>query len=181
MSAELVDLPDGPCTHACKALNMIRSLVVVSLVVSSAVGCSSSTSSACGPGIREALDPNSLVHVLPGAPTPHYESTPPTSGAHQPTPPITGVQTAPIAPQVQVGILEQGRVLLQYRGLDPTDIRALRELASPMVVVAPARSLPGKSTVVATAWVTKQSCDRLDVPTLEKFVISHKGKGPGRP
>lgn len=181
MTVEPIGLPDGPHTHACKALTMIRSLVVASLLVSSVVGCSGSTASACGPQIREALDPSSLVHVLPGAPTPHYESSPPTSGAHQPTPPITGVQTTPIAPQVQVGILEQGRVLMQYRGLDPTDVGALRKLASPTVVVAPARSLPGSATVVATAWVTKQSCNRLDVPTLEKFVTSRNGKGPGRP
>ena len=181
MTGELIGFHDGPSAHACKALDMIRSLVAASLLVSSAVGCSGSTASACGPQIREALDPNSLVHVLPGAPTPRYESSPPTSGAHQPTPPITGVQTTPIAPQVQVGILEQGRVLLQYRGLDPAGERALRELASPTVVVAPARSLPGKSTVVATAWVTKQSCNRLDVPTLEKFVASRVGNGPGRP
>lgn len=181
MTAELIDFPDGPCAHACNALDMMRSLVMVSLLVSSVIGCTDSSARACGPSVREALDPSSLVHVLPDAPTPHYQTMPPTSGAHQPTPPITGVQTTPIAPQVQVGILEQGRVLLQYHGLDPTKLRALRELASPKVVVAPARSLPGKSTVVATAWVTKQSCDSLDVPTLKKFVASQIGKGPGTP
>jgi hypothetical protein len=130
---------------------------------------------------RDALDPGSLTHVLPGAPTPSYLTDPPTSGAHQPTPPVTGVRRKPIDPQIQVGILEQGHVILQYRGLDPAQVTELRRLASSTVVVAPAPSLPGDAKVVATAWVTRQVCRGLDVPALRAFARDRSGKGPGRP
>ena len=120
-------------------------------------------------------------HVLPGAPTPSYLTDPPSSGAHQPTPEVKGFRTRPIEPQIQVGILEQGRVLVQYQGIDRAEVAELRGLVSPEVVVAPAASLPGGARVVATAWVTRQVCTSVDLGQLRHFVSVRSGKGPGRP
>lgn len=154
---------------------------IAALLVVSCGSCSSSGGGACGPITRDALDPSSLTHVLPGAPTPSYLTDPPTSGAHQPTPAVEGFQKRPLAPQIQVGILEEGRILVQFHGLDQGDVDELRGLVSSKVVVAPASSLPGDAHVVATSWVTRQVCTAVDVGQLRHFVEARSGKGPGRP
>ena len=140
-------------------------------------GTTSSAGRACSPITREALDPGSIQHVLPGA-QPHYLTDPPTSGAHQPSPPVAGVQTKPIGRPVQVGILEQGHIVVQYRGVSAADVAALRTLVGPRVVVAPAASLPAGQRVVATAWLYKQVCRAVDLPTLRRFIAARAGKGP---
>lgn len=160
---------------------MLRFAVALATVLVLSTGCGGSSNAACGPIVREALDPSSLTHVLPGAPAPHYVTSPPTSGAHQPTPGLTGIQRRPIDPQVQVGALEQGQVLLQYHGLTPPQVKSLQAMASDTVVVAPAKKLPGGDQVIATAWVTKQSCTALDLATLRTFVTTRADRGPGRP
>jgi len=142
-------------------------------------GCGSSSASggACAPAIHEALDPGSIQHVLPGA-EPHYLTDPPTSGAHQPSPPIRSLQTSPLSRPVQVGVLEQGHIVVQYRGIPAADVTALRTLVGPRVVVAPAASLPRGQHVVATAWLYKQVCRAVDLPTLRRFITARAGKGP---
>lgn len=135
-------------------------------------------SGACGPVQREPLDTRG-IHVLPGAAATEYRTDPPTSGPHQPAPSTEDVRSEPIAPEVQVGLLEEGRVLLQHHGLSTVDQDALEALAGDGVVVAPAESLPDDAAVVATAWVTKQVCATLDVAALEGFAADHEGKGPG--
>ncbi len=154
-------------------------LVVALLTVVGAAGCGSSNDRACGPVVHDPLDPGSGVHVLPGAPTPSYLVNPPTSGAHQPGPSIDGPVRTPIAPQLQVGVLEEGRVLIQYEGVSDADVAKLEALDSDQVLVAPASSLPGDTVVSATAWVTHQNCRAVDIDTLETFARHFAGKGPG--
>ena len=48
-----------------------------------------------------------------------------------------------------------------------------------MVVVAPNPDLPDGAEVVATAWVTKQTCEAFDRGALEAFAQDQVGKGPG--
>jgi hypothetical protein len=125
---------------------------------------------------REALDPNER-HVLPGAPDPTYRTDPPTSGPHEPGAPLAGVLTAPVSRPRQVGALEGGGVLLQYRDLTPEQQRELEALASDKVAVVPNSSLPDR--VVATAWLYKQVCSSVDAGALRSFVDQHVGRGPG--
>ena len=66
-------------------------------------GGGGSAADGCDPVRTEPLDRQYLVHVLPGAPDPEYRTDPPTSGPHQPTPPIEGVVTKPLSRPVQVG------------------------------------------------------------------------------
>ena len=138
-----------------------------------------SAADGCDPVRSEPLDRQYLVHVLPGAPDPDYRTDPPTSGPHQPTPPIEGVVTKPLSRPVQVGLLEEGRVLLQHDGLSVADRDRLEELAGEMVVVAPNPDLPDGAEVVATAWVTKQTCKAFDRGALEAFAQEQVGNGPG--
>jgi len=132
---------------------------------------------ACGPVRREPLDSRSF-HLLPGADEPTYRTDPPTSGPHiaSATPP--SVSPDPISAPVQVGMLEEGTVLIQHRGLDATDREAVEGLGGDGVVVAPAESLPEDATVVVTAWVTKQVCTGVDVDALRDFARDHRGEGP---
>lgn len=135
------------------------------------------TASTCGPIIREALDPAYVVHVL-GEPTDvTYRSEPPTSGPHQPGPEAGGVLARPLSRPRQVGILEQGGILIQHLpDLASPAVEQLESLAGPGVVVAPNADLP--APIVATAWTYKRTCDAVDLASLRQFVAQRGGKGP---
>lgn len=153
----------------------LRAITAATLAVG-ALGCGSDAASGCGPIRREALDSEYLVHVIDVDAPVEYASDPPTSGPHQPSPPVSGVVDAPIPRPIQVGILERGDVLIQHRpDLDADALEALRSLAATGVVIAPAPDLP--DPVVATAWVHKRSCAEVDVDALQAFVDERLGKG----
>jgi hypothetical protein len=138
---------------------------------------SSGADGGCGPIRREALDPGFLVHVL-GEAQASYQTDPPTSGPHQPSPPVEGVLAEPLSRPIQVGVLEAGDVLLQHRPDLPADQRrALEGLAGDGVVVAPNPDLD--QAVVATAWLYKRTCDEVDLDALEDFAAQRQGKAPG--
>ena len=122
----------------------------------------------CGASRREAAAPDSSVHVVAGAEA-TYQSEPPTSGPHSPAPGAVVFDRSLTGPE-QVGILETGAVLVQYRPdeLDPPDRQVLVELARPEVRIAPNPALP--SPVVLTAWTAKQQCDAVDAATIAEFV-----------
>jgi hypothetical protein len=143
-----------------------------------APACSGGSDAACGPVRREVLDSAYLVHVLDDRDTSiEYGSNPPTSGPHKPGPELPPTVDEPITKPVQVGALEQGRVLVQYRpSLDEADRAALEDLGSDDVTVAPNPDLDDE--VVATAWLFKRSCSEVDVDALRTFIEERVGKGP---
>jgi hypothetical protein len=160
----------------------VRRLVVAGLLaVGSLVGCGGGDGSdgGCGPVRREPLDSRS-VHVLPGAEEPEYRTDPPTSGPHLPSPSTSEVRDDPIAAPVQVGLLEEGDVLIQHVGLSSAERSEVEDLAGDGVIVAPATSLPEGASVVATAWVTKQVCETVDLASLRTFATDHVDQGPGQ-
>jgi hypothetical protein len=153
---------------------------LVPLLLAACGGGSDAAGGACGPITREALDSSYLVHVLADsedAEDVEYTSDPPTSGPHQPGPVGGGSLDEPLPRPRQVGILELGFVLLQYRpDLPSADLIALHALAGPGVVVAPNPDLP--APVVATAWTYKRTCDAVDVAALRAFIDARSGHGP---
>lgn len=163
----------GPSTLV---FRRVLGLVLLAVMTTGCAG--SDRPAACGPISQEALDPNFLLHVLPGAAGVRYRTDPPTSGAHQPAPRLARVQRRPLPRPVQVGVLEGGDVLLQYRGLSQPDIDRLERLAGGHVVVAPDPDLPRRFPVVATGWIYKRTCTSLDTSALEDFVDQRAGKGP---
>jgi hypothetical protein len=75
---------------------------------------------------------------------------------------------------VQVGLLEAGRVLIQYdTDLDDATLAELADLDQ-RVVVAPNVDLP--QPVVATAWRHKMECSEASVPDLRDFVAEFAGR-----
>lgn len=155
--------------------------IALCLVIAATVACTgggASDDGPCGPVRRESLDPRS-VHVLPGADAPDYRTDPPTSGPHLPSPSNESVRTETLARPVQVGILEEGGVVIQHTGLSPAQQEEVEGLAGTGVVIAPADSLPDGAVVMATAWVTKQACAEVDVAALRTFIEDHADAGPG--
>ena len=152
-------------------------LVVIALLVVPLVGCGSSTrSSSCEDAHAEALNP-AENHVLPGAAEPTYATDPPTSGPHTPGAPPQGALTEPLPRPAQVGVLEAGDVLLQYRDLSDRELQDLTQLVTDKVIVAPNPALPTR--VVATAWLFKQTCSAVDAAALRGFIRTRVGHGPG--
>jgi len=151
--------------------------VAATLLALLASGCGGDDDRACGPILREALDPAYVVHVLGTDTDVEYTSDPPTSGPHQLAPPAQGVLDEPLARPVQVGVLERGDILLQHDpDLTAEELAVLADLAGDGVVVAPNPDL--SSPIVATAWLYKRTCDAVDRAALEEFIDERQGKGP---
>jgi drug/metabolite transporter (DMT)-like permease len=152
-------------------------LVVVALVALPMLSCSSGGgTAACSQANTEPLDPN-LNHIIAGGDDAKYTTDPPTSGPHTPGAYAGGVLDQPLSRPAQVGALEAGLVLIQYRDLDPNALQPLKQLAANEVVVAPNPDLPDH--IVATAWLNKQTCSAVDVAQLKGFIRNHQGRGPG--
>lgn len=132
---------------------------------------------ACGEPFAEKIDANSSQHLLPGAEEPKYKTNPPTSGAHRRGGIEAGVSDLELDKPTQVNILESGDVLIQYNEeLDESDLDGLRSFAGENVVVAPNSSL--KKKIVATAWLHKMECDRIDFRALQAFIDDQEDKAP---
>lgn len=156
----------------------LLALPALALAVAACGDGTHAAGAACGPIRRETLDPAYLFHVVNEADADvDYATDPPTSGPHKPTPDVGGVLDAPLSKPVQVGVLERGDVVLQYRpDLDEADRAALEALAGPRVTVAPAPDLD--DPIVATAWIHKRTCAAFDRAALQEFVDERVGKGP---
>ena len=155
----------------------MRRLLVVLFLTAGLAACGGDDEVACGPVTREALDPNSGLHVLPDQYVPEFTTDPPTSGAHYSLPPPTGAVGEPVERPMQVTALEGGQVLVQYRDRSDADVAALEALGSDIVVVAP--NPDQADPVVLTAWLTKQTCSGVDRATIGRFIDEQQGRGPG--
>lgn len=143
-------------------------------------GCSSDGGpSACGEVEVDPIDPQSVVHVLPGAPDPDDADPLPTSGVHVMDPRVAVVSDEPLPRAIAVGVLERSGVVIEYRSdLTSDEVAELESLASEeqgTVVVAPNDALP--SPVLARAWRHRMTCDAADTDALAEFVGAHLGTG----
>jgi drug/metabolite transporter (DMT)-like permease len=162
-----VPIPSAP------AVLLVMLLLVLPLA---ACGGGDGATASCQPAHSEPLNP-ALNHVLGTGPEPAYTTDPPTSGPHTPGALPKGALTQPLSRPAQVGALEGGEVLLQYRDLSTSELDALTKLITDNVVVAPNPSLPDQ--VVATAWLYKQTCAGVDTTVLRGFIRTRVGHGPG--
>jgi len=148
-----------------------------SAAITTTTGRASAADGPCDPTIEDPLDPGPAVRLLPNAPAPEYQSNPPTSGPFEVGPRVPAVSTVELSGPVQVGLLAQGKVLIQYRDLSTAVAGALQSLASTEdVVVAPNASLT--SPIIATAWRTRQECSGFNAEVLNRFVILNANRGP---
>jgi hypothetical protein len=133
----------------------------------------SDTYAGCVGPVREPLDPNSSVHLLPNAAIGVGDPPAPTSGPHVMGTSVTGLVDEPVPAAVQVGVLERGDVMVQYS--PAVDVGRLVELAGPHVVVAPNPRVDG---VVATAWRHRLTCEFVEPPALAAFTERYASRGP---
>jgi len=119
-------------------------------------------------------------HLDPGGKYSKYNSTPPTSGPHDPTPAPCGVTKEPIPNEVQVHDLEHGVIMVQYQpNLDAGQVAQLEALGRSYdshVIVAPYPGLP--TPVAATAWTKLMNLPNADTGKLKRFIGRYRQKGP---
>lgn len=119
-------------------------------------------------------------HLDPGGKYSKYNSTPPTSGPHDPTPAPCGVTREPIPNEVQVHDLEHGVIMIQYQpNLDAGQVAQLEALGRSYdshVIVAPYPGLP--TPVAATAWTKLMNLRGADTGKLKRFIGLYRQKGP---
>lgn len=114
------------------------------------------------------LDP---VHLAPGSPIPEYNSDPPTSGPHDPTPAPCGIYREPVPDQAWLHSLEHGAVVIQY---DPTvsstEVEALEQAVRSNggeIILAPRPDNPAQYSLVA--WTRLLSVDAIDANLVNSF------------
>jgi hypothetical protein len=167
-----------------RRLRIIAWITAAVLLVGGAIGFAVVRSQAGARADRElgvqTFASQGQEHLQPGQDYSAYNSTPPTSGPHSPSPAPCGISSQPIPSTVQVHDLEHGVVMIQYRpGLDPAQVQALEGLGrsySSHVIVAPYPGLP--TQVAATAWTKLMALDRVDVGKLRRFADRYRQHGP---
>ncbi|MGZ4693419.1 MAG: DUF3105 domain-containing protein [Acidimicrobiales bacterium] len=144
---------------------------------STSAATTSGSTGACAASVSEPLDPTAAIRLLPNAPEPTYDSDPPTSGAFVVGASVGATPSSPLSRPVQVGLLAQGKVLIQYGpSLPAADVADLQGLAGDDIVVAPNPTLA--SPIVATAWRVRQTCDQLDLSALRQFATVNANRAP---
>jgi hypothetical protein len=167
-----------------KRKRIIVATVVTVLVVGAVTGVVVQRNASRGSALRslhvQTLADQGRTHLKPGGRYTSYNSTPPTSGPHDPTPAPCGISSQAIPNEVQVHDLEHGVIMLQYRpGLDGGQVKTLQDLGrsySSHVIVAP---YPGLDTAVAaTGWTKLMTLDRVDTRKLRTFIDLYRQRGP---
>jgi Protein of unknown function (DUF3105) len=167
-----------------KRLRAIVATVVTVIVVGTIVGVVMMRNASRDVALRElnvqTFPDQGRTHLSAGGKYAKYNSTPPTSGPHDPNPAPCGVSTEPIPNEVQVHDLEHGVVMVQYRpGLDQAQVQRLASLArsySSHVIVAPYTGL--QTPVAVTAWTRLMTLDRVDTGKIRTFIDLYRQRGP---
>jgi hypothetical protein len=133
-----------------------------------------------------ALDRNHATQLPKGY---EYNSFPPTSGTHNPTPAIWNIYDEPIRQMLLVHNLEHGGVVVQYGDQVPQatidQIRAWYEADPDAIVVAPLavpedENAVRRTKVYLTAWTHLLTCPAFSEKAFDGFKDSYRGKGPER-
>jgi len=167
-----------------RRLRIIAWVAATVLVAGAAIGFAVQRSGADARALRalgvQTFADQGREHLQPGQDYTNYNSTPPTSGPHDPSPAPCGISSQPIPNTVQVHDLEHGVVMVQYRpGLHPSQVSALQTVGrsySSHVIVAPYPNL--HTPVAATTWTKLMRLDRADVGKLRRFIDRFRQHGP---
>ncbi|MGI8426567.1 MAG: DUF3105 domain-containing protein [Actinomycetota bacterium] len=172
-----------------KRLGMIAGALVLVLLVAFAVNKRSESSgrniaelskkAGCG-AVESIKELPAGPHLSPGAPAPKYNSVPPTSGLHLPSPGPWGSQDTTVDNKILVHNLEHGGVVLHYKGASDKEIDELNTLADDTyvdgVIVQPNPKI--KAALAMTSWGKLQNCKKISIPVIKAFIKSHCNKGP---
>jgi hypothetical protein len=163
---------------------VVIAAVAVGIALAVGGGGSSSTSApqTVAPGCtRQTFPSMSRQHTLKLKPSFKYNSNPPTSGPHYPSPAVWNLYTEPVEQYRLVHNLEHGGVVVQYgSAVSKTDVDAIVAWwrnDPDGVIVAPYPQLGSK--VAATAWQHLLTCTKgFDAATFSSFRDDYRYHGP---
>jgi hypothetical protein len=143
-------------------------------------------------GCELKLDlPDEGNNHVPDSTAVHYETVPPTSGNHNPTPISDGAYTTPVTadtskhPNIrnEVHSMEHGRIEIHYKPSLPEDqqlaIKGVFDADPPGVLMYPDPDMP--YDVAVTAWTNEVVCpsyDPIDLDVIRNFRDTYRGNGP---
>lgn len=119
-------------------------------------------------------------HIVPGQPHPPYNSNPPTSGWHFPSPAPWGFYNDELADELLVHNLEHGGIWISFK--DATDAEVVdalvalgRQYRTKVIITHRSRN---DSRIAVAAWTKLMKLDRFDRGAIVNFINRYKNKGP---
>lgn len=128
---------------------------------------------------KEYKELSAAPHLQEDAPTPKYNSNPPSSGQHLERTAPWGTSSARIEDRFLVHNLEHGGVIVHYKDLSGSEVDSLEELVDSYpdgVVANPNPDIPTK--VAMAAWGDVQTCEKYSRQVVKAFIKEHCNKGP---
>lgn len=134
---------------------------------------------AAGCEAKEYPEMTASPHLQEGAPTPKYNSNPPSSGLHLGRTAPWGTSAERIDDTILVHNLEHGGVIVHYKDLTDTEVDALEEMVDSYpdgVIGNPNPDIPAK--IATAAWGDVQTCTKYSTAVIKAFIKEHCNKGP---
>jgi hypothetical protein len=159
-------------------------VVVLIVVLATVLGSSGDASALTDAGCTQQTFPSQgRKHVAELEPGFEYNSFPPTSGPHNPSPAIWNIYDEPIEEFILVHNLEHGGIVVQYGDQVPAaTVAQIRDWYANSdrngILVAPYPEL--KDKVALTAWTQLATCPGFNEKAFDSFVDLHRYKGPER-
>jgi len=146
--------------------------------LSAAAGCSS---------VQNTDNNLSHAHLTTGQKA-TYTTSPPTGGAHNPTPLPAGVYAElsadpNVSPNIYQAVhsMEHGYVVVWYKGLSSQQVDSLGQFGNDFkVIVAPYPQLP-TGAVGLTAWGRLQTCQKVSTAQIAQFIKLYRLKTASEP
>jgi hypothetical protein len=134
---------------------------------------------AAGCGAVESFPMEGREHEQPGDPPTKYNTNPPTSGKHYPTPANWGYFKDQIPDDVLVHNLEHGGVWISYRNISSAQKSVLEDIAREHLAGVIVTPRPADDAPVAMAtWQHSRKCNKVDRIVIDDYIKKFCGKGP---
>jgi hypothetical protein len=131
----------------------------------------------CGPVLT--LKNQGREHLGPNATYNNYNSNPPTSGPHNPSPAPWGSYPDPVEKERLVHNLEHGGIVIYHKDLPDAQVDRLESFVDSYrdaVISVPDDSID--SPLVITSWTRMRKCERFSEKAVQGYIDEWCGKGP---
>ncbi|MEX0616390.1 MAG: DUF3105 domain-containing protein [Candidatus Woykebacteria bacterium] len=155
-------------------------IAVVMLAVLGGLGYLFLTADQGSAVMGEEITIQSRDHINPGTPHPSYNSNPPTSGPHWPTPQTCDIYNEPVADESAIHSLEHGAVWITYKDKDDTDLagklKAIVEKNKAKVLLSPRPE--NDSKIALSSWGRLMKLSDFDENQISQFIKSNRNNSP---
>ena len=168
-------------------LGLIVAIVVIALAAGLGIalgggGGSSDSALSVGGCVAQTFPDQGRKHATQLPAGFKYNSFPPTSGTHNPTPAIWNIYDEPVRQMLLVHNLEHGGIVVQYGDQVPAEtvdqIRTWYQADPNGKIVAPLPAL--KDKVAVTAWTHLMTCPGFNQEAFDAFTDAFRYNGPER-